>query len=118
MKTAINAINSHSTKSIQGPMDALAVESLRSELDELVNNSHGDVIIDLNLVDFIDSSGIGALVFLFKRLSSQKRKLQLRGANGQPLQLIKYLRIDQAIKLLPAENSDTIAAAPQQGASQ
>ena len=102
-------INSNTLiKYLDGPMDALAVESLRAELDALVNEGKQHVTLNFSKVDFIDSSGIGAIVFLFKRLSSQQRKLWLEQVNGQPLQLIQYLRIDQAITLLSEEEAKSI----------
>jgi anti-anti-sigma factor len=56
----------HQTLMIQGPFDALAAEKLRPEFDRLATSSSGDLTLDLSGVDFIDSSGIGAIVFLYK----------------------------------------------------
>ncbi len=83
---------------IEGSLDALAVEVLRPRFDELVQDK-ADVVIDLSKINFIDSSGIGAIVFLFKRLRSLQRNLSLVGVHGQPLELLKHLRIDQSIQV-------------------
>lgn len=81
---------------IEGSLDALAVEILRPKFDELIQDQ-SDVVLNLGKIEFIDSSGIGAIVFLFKRLRSKERKLSLSGVHGQPLELLKHLRIDQSI---------------------
>lgn len=81
---------------IEGSLDALTVEIIRPQLNELVQDEL-DVVIDLTRIDFIDSSGIGAIVFLFKRLRSLDRTLTLTGVHGQPLELLQHLRIDKSI---------------------
>jgi len=81
---------------IEGSLDALAVEILRPKFDELIEGQ-SDVVLNLGKIEFIDSSGIGAIVFLFKRLRSKEYKLTLSGVHGQPLELLKHLRIDQSI---------------------
>jgi len=83
---------------LEGSLDALAVEILRPKFEELVQ-ADADVVIALNQIDFIDSSGIGAIVFLFKRLREMGHSLHLTGVHGQPLELLKHLRIDQSIKV-------------------
>lgn len=86
------------TLALRNELDAFAVEALRSQL-EILGDSKQDVDLDLTHVTFIDSSGIGALVFLFKRLRASRCVLRLHGVNGQPLELIQYLRIDKSIQV-------------------
>lgn len=83
---------------IDGSLDALAVEILRPRFDALVQDKQ-NVTLDLSRTHFIDSSGIGAIVFLFKRLRSNKRCLCLTGVHGQPLELLHYLRIEKSIEI-------------------
>jgi anti-anti-sigma regulatory factor len=48
-------------------------------------------------VEFMDSSGVGAIVFLYKRLLSAGCSFEIKGAKGQPLQLLTYLRLDKLL---------------------
>ena len=82
---------------IQGDLDALGVERIRDALASLVEEDDGDMTLDLSGVSFIDSSGIGAIVYLFKRLNARDRTLTLTGANPQPLQLFRMLHIDRTV---------------------
>ena len=84
---------------IEGSLDALAVDILRPRFDDLVQDK-SDVVLNLSQIEFIDSSGIGAIVFLFKRLRALDRNLSLSGVHGHPLGLLKHLRIDHAIKVI------------------
>lgn len=79
-----------------GAFDAAAAAAARPQLDQLVEGN-ADVLVDLSAVEFIDSSGIGAIVFLFKRLTAKGRQLRLSGVHGQPLQLMEFLRIPRVI---------------------
>lgn len=57
-----------------------------------------DVVIDMSGVEFIDSSGVGAIVFLYKRMLAANRKLQFQKLNGQPQQLLTHLRLAELVK--------------------
>lgn len=84
--------------SLIGDMDATGCTDLRPSFEQLAEDvGLGDVTLDLSDVGFIDSSGIGAIVFLFKRLRSSSRCLRLINVHGQPEELIKLLRVDTAI---------------------
>jgi anti-anti-sigma factor len=86
----------------EGEFDALAVADAQPLLEQIVEQSTADVVIDFSRVNFLDSSGVGCLVFLFKRLYAQKRSLTLQGLHDQPQRLIQSLRIDKAIPTRPA----------------
>jgi anti-anti-sigma factor len=87
--------------SLRGDFDALAVGELRPRFEELVEQRDSDIVVDLSEVDFMDSSGIGALVFMFKRLTSKGRKLAIITGSGQPMQMIEYLRINRTVTTYP-----------------
>jgi anti-anti-sigma factor len=84
---------------LEREFDALAVADARPMLEGIVANSDSNVVMDFAQVDFLDSSGIGCVVFLFKRLYATKRSLVLQGLHDQPLRLIQTLRIDKAIPI-------------------
>ncbi|MDD1794679.1 STAS domain-containing protein [Enterovibrio makurazakiensis] len=91
---------------IHGDMDAQGCSELQPELDELVNvESLTDITLNLGQVDFLDSSGIGAIVFLFKRLKANGKTLALTHVHGQPLEIINLLRINSAISVETAPNA-------------
>ena len=83
---------------LNGDFDALAVTEIRPLFDRLAERETTNVLVDMADVSFIDSSGIGALVFLYKRMIAKGRQLILAGANGQPQQIMGQLRIDQTIQ--------------------
>lgn len=84
------------TLALPGDMDAAAMKAQRSMLDDLAAGND-DVTLDMSKVGFIDSSGVGAIVFVYKRLLANGRKLTLKHLDGQPLQLLTYLRLTDII---------------------
>ena len=86
--------------SLSGDMDAQGCSQIRPILEEIVATVQTkNVLLDLHNVEFIDSSGIGAIVYLFKRLKAQHQSLVIRGVHGQPKELMELLRVGSAISI-------------------
>ena len=77
---------------IDDDLDAAYVSRVRPHIERLAQ-AEEDVVLDLSKVEFVDSSGLGALVFLHKRLVSKGHKLRVVGLRGQPLQLFTNLHL-------------------------
>ncbi len=77
---------------IDEDLDASYVARVRPEMEQLADSGE-DVLLDLSKVEFVDSSGLGILVFLHKRLVSNGHKLKIVGLKGQPLQLFTNLHL-------------------------
>jgi anti-anti-sigma factor len=77
---------------IEEDLDANTVEAMRVELDRLAAMTD-DLEIDMTQVRFMDSSGIGAIIFLFKRSRARGYKICVTGLSGQPLKLMQHLGI-------------------------
>jgi anti-sigma B factor antagonist len=59
-------------------IDASVAIQFKDQFRDLVSTGDGDVILDLSTVDFLDSSGLGAVVAARKLLGAN-RKLALSG---------------------------------------
>ena len=85
---------------ITGEMDAngCSASQIAGDLENLLEQATGQHIsLDIGNVTFLDSSGVGVIVFLFKRLKSSGGSLEIINANGQPKDLITLLRVDNVI---------------------
>ena len=92
---------------VTGEMDAIGCGKTRSSFEEIVAASNEQAVaLDLGGVTFLDSSGIGAIVFLFKRLKAKGSDLVIQGAEGQPRELLQLLRFDQAIRVEWSQMAD------------
>lgn len=93
---------------INSDLDSKHVVELQPKLEALLDNYSEHIILDFTDVGFIDSTGIGAIVFLFKRLTSQKRKLSLLNVSGQPHKLMTMLRVNNAIPFIEKTTQEMV----------
>jgi anti-sigma B factor antagonist len=87
------------TLAISGELDALTVPEIRPEIDRIVAEGEKTVVVDLTDLRLVDSSGIGAIVSLFKRVRAEGRQFEVTGVQGQPLQIFQVLRLDRVFRL-------------------
>ena len=81
--------------------DAAQAEALQSTLDAIAKTKNTNLIIDMTDVAFMDSSGIGAIVYTYKRLQENGLTMELIGLHGQPLELLTSLNVDKVIPVQP-----------------
>lgn len=72
-------------------LDAEGAAALRPTLEALARAEVRRVVLDLSRVERLDGSGIGAIAFLRKRLLAAGQALEVVGAHGQPLALLRSL---------------------------
>ena len=84
---------------IEGALDALTVRDLRPLLDSVVAEKPKFVTVDLEALTLIDSSGVGAIVSLFKRVKADGGKVVVTKASEQPLAVLKLLKLDKVLGL-------------------
>ncbi len=87
------------TLKIAGELDALTVPEIRAEIDQIAAEGGEKVIVDLSGLRLVDSSGVGAIVSLFKRVRAEGRQFEVTGIQGQPMQIFQVLRLDQVFRL-------------------
>jgi anti-sigma B factor antagonist len=83
---------------VNGEIDVYTAPSLRERLNELVAAGHRDLVVDMQGVDFLDSTGLGVLVGGLKRVRSLDGSLQL--VCGQE-KILKVFRITGLTKVFP-----------------
>jgi anti-sigma B factor antagonist len=82
---------------IEGELDAVSVAELRGELEKLVKARPPVVDVDLSQLRMVDSSGVGALVSLYKRVRAQGGNVNIKGLRDQPLAIFRLLRLDRVM---------------------
>lgn len=102
------------TLQIRGELDALSAGELRPLLDKVVEDGRRDVTVDLSQLRLVDSSGVGALVSLYKRVRACGGQVEFINVTGQPLVIFKLLRLDVVFEL---NQPATAAAAAEEEAT-
>ena len=84
-------------------LDTVAAPVLRGTTADLANEGRFRVILDLKQVQFVDSSGLGALIHLHKTLQPQGR-LVLCHVDAKVGQLFKVTRLDRVFTLAATDD--------------
>ncbi len=77
---------------IEGALDAARIQASRRMLDQFAAEE-ADLFIDMTDCDFLDSSGVGAVVFVYKRKLARGYIVRMTNLTGQPLSLLRHLGI-------------------------
>jgi anti-sigma B factor antagonist len=82
-------------------IDAANAPEFRMAMRDVTAGSRGPVILDLSQVDFIDSSGLGAIVAAMKDLSPDRR-LELAAPTSNVARVLSLTRMDMVFTIHPA----------------
>ena len=85
------------TLHIVGELDVLSAPDLRPSVDALLAERHPNVVVDASGLRLIDSSGVGGLVFLYKKSREYGGVVTVHGLCDQPLAIFKLLRLDRVL---------------------
>ena len=85
--------------SVAGDLDVLTAATVRERLLELIESGHINLLIDLRPTEFLDSSGLSALVSGVKRVRVQGGDLALICPPGNVRRLIEVVALDQVFTL-------------------
>jgi anti-sigma B factor antagonist len=84
---------------IAGELDSVTAPEVRETFDEIVESQPARVTLDLTSLRLIDSSGVGAIVSLFKRVRAQGGQFVVLGVRGQPRAIFRVLKLDRVFGL-------------------
>jgi anti-sigma B factor antagonist len=99
MKCIRNDIDGTCQLRIEGALDALTARDIRPIFDAVVADKPKRVTVDLEGLTLLDSSGVGAIVSLFKRVKADGGAVVLTNARDQPLAVLKLLKLDRVFGL-------------------
>ncbi len=99
MDIAIRDHGRHKVVELSGDIDHFNVTGLKKTLFDLIENNSESIVVDLGRVDYMDSSGIGLLVTVHKKMESAGGKLTLVRINDDILDLLRVATIDRFLKI-------------------
>ncbi|WP_094585943.1 STAS domain-containing protein [Synechococcus sp. BO 8801] len=84
-----------------GLLDAQSGAELRSSIGSLLNEKTGDILIDFQGIDFMDSSGFGALVSVLKRVREHGKQLYLCSLTSQVRIVLELTGTEKVFTIFP-----------------
>ncbi|HTL23758.1 MAG TPA: STAS domain-containing protein [Mycobacteriales bacterium] len=95
---------------VGGEIDVYTAPKLREQLVDLVNDGRYHLVVDMEAVEFLDSTGLGVLVGGLKRVRAHDGSLRLVCTQER---ILKIFRITGLTKVFPIHESVSEAVAAQ-----
>ena len=98
---------------VGGEIDVYTAPRLRDALINLVDNGSYQLIIDLERVEFLDSTGLGVLVGGLKRVRAHDGGIELVCTQGRILRIFRITGLDSVFNIHKSVREAVGPAAPQ-----
>lgn len=80
-------------------LDSYVAEELKVHMKNIVHNGYQQIVLDLSDVEFVDSSGLGAIIATMMALRPQG-KLMVCNLSDNVLALFRLTRMDRVIPVM------------------
>lgn len=87
-------------KVMEKRLDAVVATAFKDRVRESISAAGGSVLVDLRHVDFMDSSGLGAMISVFKGMPPG-RELELTGLTPNVERVLRLTRMDSVFTIRP-----------------
>ena len=98
----VSKVGDYSVVDVKGEIDVYTAPKLREKLIELVSEGSHHVVVNLEGVDFLDSTGLGVLVGALKRVKAHDGSLSLVCTQDK---ILKIFKITGLTKVFPIHGS-------------
>jgi anti-sigma B factor antagonist len=102
LRTEVREITGWTVVNVYGEVDVATTPELREVLVGLVGDGATRLILDLDGVDFIDSTGLGTIISALKRARTHGGDLRLVCTQARITRLFEITGLDKAVPLLPS----------------
>lgn len=84
---------------LSGELDVYSTKKFKEEALEAYNNDKLNIKIDCNKLEYLDSTGLGALIFLLKTVKEDENSIEITNLNKQIMKLFKITKLDDIFKI-------------------
>lgn len=88
-------LSPHLTLAVRGSLDINTAPALAEEVDRIMASRPPTITVDLGALELIDSSGVAALVKLYKAIRAAGGTIKFVNTRDQPLAIFKLLKMDR-----------------------
>ena len=99
LRTEVSEVEGWTVVAVHGEIDVATSPTLRERLIDLVSNGATRMVLDLEAVDFVDSTGLGTIVSVLKRARTHGGDLRLVCTEARMRRLFEITGLDKAVPL-------------------
>jgi anti-sigma B factor antagonist len=84
---------------VKGVINIETAEELKTVFDDLLAKGSNYIRLNLKQVPISNSSGIGNILMLYKKLKERGGSLEIKGVSSNLMEMLKLLKVDQLITI-------------------
>jgi len=98
----ITELNRWTVIQVTGDVDVYSAPKLRAQIVDLIDEGRSQLVVDMEAVTFIDSTGLGVLVGTLKRLRASSGELRLVATGDHVLRLLRITGLHRILGAYPS----------------
>ena len=83
---------------VKGPMEMQTIKAFQNKISEMESSIHKDMILDMDAVDYIDSTGISVLIMINKQLAEKGKSLTIRNPSQRVKNLLELSSLSDLLR--------------------
>ncbi len=84
---------------LEGRLDASSAKQLKTEVQELTGAGRVNMVVDLEAIDFLDSSGLGSLVAALRSVNKLNGDIKLASLQEPVRVIIELTRLHRVFEI-------------------
>ncbi len=89
---------------LEGEIDVYTSMNLKKELNRLIEEGGTKLVISLKRVVYMDSSGLGVLVAILKKIKKEEGNLKITNLNSSIKKIFELTRLTKFFEIYDEEN--------------
>ncbi|MCX7677793.1 MAG: STAS domain-containing protein [Spirochaetes bacterium] len=104
MEIEVKDVGEHKVIVVSGEIDLYNVSDLKKVLFSVTDGTYPSVVVDMKNVNYMDSSGIGALVAGQKKMKAHGGKFSLLNIHEDVLNILRLATLDKFFTIIESED--------------
>ncbi|ROR67423.1 STAS domain-containing protein [Agrococcus jenensis] len=101
MNVTVTTDERHATVAPEGRLTAAAAPQLRQAVQDLIDSGSARIVIDMSATDFVDSSGLGALIGALKAARLAGGDLRIAAVPETVRTVLRLTNLDRVLRAHP-----------------
>ena len=99
INSMLDTTNNSWEVSLGGEIDVSTADELKKELHKLVDEKNIDMRLNLENLDYIDSTGLGVIIGILKRLKIESKEVYIEKPKNNVRKIFSITGLDKIFKL-------------------
>lgn len=99
INSTLDTLNSFWTVSLAGELDVSTADELKKCLHKLVDEKNIDIKLNLEDLDYIDSTGLGVMIGILKRLKIEDKEVYIEKPKNNVRKIFNITGLDKIFKM-------------------